>query len=204
MTVAQALFRAGELDSSLREAGAALTRSPRSPGLRHSFAALALGARRYDIAAREARRARALDRSDPVAVALEGYALLLGQQPHRCVGLDLRLLLALRAMCLHSVGRTAEATALVDSLGSALLEEQYGIVHQYADLAAYYAWRGEVKPSIRWLERSVVHSPMLHRWHLNSGLFDRVRDSPEFRSELARLRTLIQDRLRAQHARLAG
>ena len=39
-------------------------------------------------------------------------------------------------------------------------------LHQYADLAAYYAWRGDAAQSVHWLERAVAHSPMLHRWQL--------------------------------------
>jgi hypothetical protein len=103
-------------------------------------------------------------------------------------------------MCLHQIGRTAEATALTDSLARELDEERYEFLHQYADLAAYYAWRGDAAKSVHWLERALAHSPMLHRWQLQSGLFDRVRNRPEFQSGFARARALAEGRLRARRA----
>ncbi len=72
-------------------------------------------------------------------------------------------------MCLHQLGRPTEAAALADSLGRELDQERYLFLHQYADLAAYYAWRGDAAQSVHWLERAVAHSPMLHRWQLASG-----------------------------------
>jgi hypothetical protein len=55
---------------------------------------------------------------------------------------------------------------------------------------------------VAWLERAVAHSPMLHRWQLESGLFDRVRRRPEFQAGLARVRALAEDRLLARRAAL--
>jgi hypothetical protein len=103
-------------------------------------------------------------------------------------------------MCLHQLGRPTEGAALADSLGRDLDQERYLFLHQYADLAAYYAWRGDAAKSVHWLERAVAHSPMLHRWQLASGLFDRVRRTSEFDAGFTHARTLAEERLRARRA----
>ena len=103
-------------------------------------------------------------------------------------------------MCLHQLRRATEAAALADSLGRELDQERYQFLHQYADLAAYYAWRGDAAASVHWLERAIAHSPMLHRWQLASGLFDKVRRTAEFETGFARARTLAEERLRARRA----
>jgi hypothetical protein len=98
------------------------------------------------------------------------------------------------------IDRAAEAASLADSLGRELDQERYQFLHQYADLAAYYAWRGDAERSVHWLERAVAHSPMLHRWQLESGLFDKVRRTPAFEAGFARARQLAEERLRARRA----
>jgi hypothetical protein len=131
---------------------------------------------------------------------LAGYAQLLSGQADRCAEHDQGPWVAVRAMCLSQLGRTREAAALADSLAAELDAEHYAFLHQYADLAAYYAWRGDAARSVHWLERAMSHSPMLHDWQLRSGLFDKVRDRPEFRDGFARARALAEDRLRARRA----
>jgi len=200
MAYAWALFRGGASDSALAQARRAAALDPLSPGLRHSLVALAIGARRYDVALREIRPGLPSGAMDPVSTVLEAYALLLSGQAARCAERDQGPWLAVRAMCLHEMGRTGEATALTDSLARELDDERYEFVHQYADLAAYYAWLGDAATSVHWLERALAHSPMLHRWQLQSGLFDRVRNRPEFERGFARARALAVDRLRARRA----
>jgi TolB-like protein/tetratricopeptide (TPR) repeat protein len=200
MAYAWALFRAGAADSALVQAGRALERDPLAPGLRHELVALAIGAHRYNIALREVRTTGPGGAVDPVSVILESYAQLLSGQATRCAARDPGPWVAVRAMCLHQLGRTTEAAALADSLGRELDQERYQFLHQYADLAAYYAWRGDAAQSVHWLERAVAHSPMLHRWQLASGLFDKVRRTPEFEAGFARARMLADERLRARRA----
>ncbi|HUR92943.1 MAG TPA: protein kinase [Gemmatimonadales bacterium] len=199
MGSAWSLFRAGQNDAALAEGRRALALDPVAPGIRHALVALAIGARRYDVALREV-RAGSASSGDPVSAVLEAYAQLLAGQPARCAEHDLGPWVALRAMCLHQVGRVAEGVALADSLGAELDAERYMFLHQYADLAAYYAWRGDAGRAAHWMERSVAHSPMLHRWQLQSGLFDKVRNRSEFRDGLERARAQAEDRLRARRA----
>jgi serine/threonine-protein kinase len=200
MAYAWALFRAGAGDSALAQARRALALDPLAPGLRHAFVALAIGTRRYDVALREVRTRGPGGAVDPVSAILESYAQLLSGQATRCAERDPGPWVAVRAMCLHQLGRVAEAAAIADSLGRELDQERYQFLHQYADLASYYAWRGDAAESIHWLERAVAHSPMLHRWQLESGLFDKVRRTPAFATGFARARELAEERLRARRA----
>ena len=200
MAYAWALFRAGAPDSALAQARRALALDPLAPGLRHALVALAIGTRRYDVALREVRTTGPNGALDPVSAILQSYAQLLSGQATRCAERDPGPWVAVRAMCLHQLGRAAEAAALADSLGRELDQEHYQFLHQYADLAAYYAWRGDAAQSVHWLERAVAHSPMLHRWQLESGLFDKVRHMPAFEAGFTRARELAADRLRARRA----
>jgi serine/threonine-protein kinase len=202
MAYAWALFRAGAADSALAQATRALALDPVAPGLRHALVALAIGARRYDVALREVRAGGGTAADDPVSTVLEAYAQLLAGQASRCAERDRGPWVAVRAMCLAQLGRTAEAAALTDSLARELDLEHYAFLHEYADLAAYYAWRGDAARSVHWFERAMAHSPMLHRWQLQSGLFDRVRNQPEFRTGFARARERAEERLRARRAAL--
>ncbi|MGN6392283.1 MAG: protein kinase domain-containing protein [Gemmatimonadales bacterium] len=200
MAYAWSLFRAGTPDSALTEARRALALDPLAPGLRHALVALAIGTRRYDLALREVRPAPAGGGVDPVSVVLQGYAQLLSGHAEECASRDLGPWVAVRAMCLHQLGRRVEAESLADSLGRELEGERYAFLHQYADLAAYYAWLGDAERSARWMERALAHSPKLHAWQLESGLFDRVRRRPEFQVACARARSQAEERLRARRA----
>ena len=109
MSAAHALGHTGKWDAALRQAQRALALDPLSTGLRHSLITLALGARRYDLALEETRRARAFTPGDPVTAVLQAYALLLSGDAARCLTLDLGAFDAVRAMCLQELGRGAEA-----------------------------------------------------------------------------------------------
>ncbi|HET7470472.1 MAG TPA: protein kinase [Gemmatimonadales bacterium] len=202
MAYAWSLWRSGKMGLAIAAARRALALDPLAPGLRHALVALAIGARRYDVALREVRPELPGGAVDPVSVILQAYAQLLSGKAADCAARDLGPWVAVRAMCLHQIGRTAEAAALADSLGRELDAERYAFLHQYADLAAYYAWRGDPVRSEHWLERALAHSPMLHRWQLKSGLFDRVWSQGEFQTGFARARALADERLRARRAAL--
>jgi tetratricopeptide (TPR) repeat protein len=202
MAYAWALFRSGKIGIAIAEARRALALDPLAPGLRHSLVAIAIGARRYDVALREVRPQLSGGAVDPVSAILQAYAQLLSGKAAECAARDLGPWVAVRAMCLHQIGHTAEAAALADSLGRELDAERYAFLHQYADLAAYYAWRGDAAEAEHWMERALAHSPMLHQWQLKSGLFDRVWSRPEFQSGFARARALADERLRARRAAL--
>src|SRR6185369_10826971 len=135
MAMAHALGRNNRWDQALEESQRALALDPLSTGLRHSAIALALGARRYDLAADEARRARALVPADIVAQELLAYALLLSGKARACLGSGLELFTATRAMCLQGAGQRREAAAVADSAAAALGRGEARTVYQYIDLA---------------------------------------------------------------------
>ena len=99
MTYAWALFREGKLDAALREARRGLALDPLAPGVRRSLVALAIGARRYDVALREVRPALPGGGVDPVSAVLQGYAQLLSGKAAECAAHDPGPWVAVRAMC---------------------------------------------------------------------------------------------------------
>jgi serine/threonine-protein kinase len=195
LSVAHALEHMGRWDAALQQAQRAIALDPLSTGVRHSTMAIALGARQYDVAVEEGRRARAFDPKDQIAEMLLANALLLKGDAPACAELGLGPWLATKAICLHEVGRTGEAQALADSLAGLLGRGEYAIVPQFAALAGYQAWLGDAAGSIGWLQRAATVSPMVHYWHLESGLFDRVRQDSGFVAGLARIESGIRARV---------
>ena len=195
LSVAHALEHMGRWEAALQQAQRGLALDPLSTGVRHSAIAIALGARRYDLAVEEARRARAFDANDRVAEMLLGNALLLKGEAEECAKLGLEPWLATKAICLHEIGREAEGKVLADSLERLLTRGDYAIVPQFVALAAYRAWLGDARGAVAWLERSAQVSPMLHYWYLESGLFDRVRSDTVFSAGVARVESGIRARV---------
>ena len=107
MAYAWTLFRSGRADSAVAHGRRALALEPLSPGLRHSLVALAIGARRYDLALREVRPTGGAG-ADPVSAVLEAYAQLLSGRAAQCADHDLGPWVALRAMCLRGNQISAE------------------------------------------------------------------------------------------------
>jgi TolB-like protein/predicted Ser/Thr protein kinase len=196
LSVAHALEHMGRWQAALQQAQRALALDPLSTGVRHSAIAIALGARRYDLALEEARRARTFNPDDHIAEMLEANALLLEGEAAACARLPLENWLATKAICLHDAGRPQQAEVLADSLAGLLTRGEYAIVPQFAALAGYRAWLGDAAGAATWMERSVEVSPMLHHWHLDSGIFDRVQDDTAFSAAMSRL----EDRIRARVA----
>ncbi len=204
LSVAHALEHMGRWEAALQQAQRALALDPLSTGVRHSTIAIALGARQYDLALEEARRARAFDPSDQIAEMLQGNALLLKGDAAACAELPLKPWLGTKAICLHEVGRTAEAQVLADSLAGLLNRGEYAIVPQFAALAGYRAWLGDAAGSLAWLQKAADNSPMVHYWHLESGLFDRVRRDTVFVAGISRLEGGIRARVAEARGGLRG
>jgi hypothetical protein len=93
------------------------------------------------------------------------------------------------------VGRTAEARVLADSLAGLLTRGEHAMVPQFAALAGYRAWLGDVAGSLTWLQKAAEISPMVHYWHLESGLFDRVRRDTAFVAGISRIESGIRARV---------
>jgi len=179
---ANALSDSGRNEDALAEAQTATDLDPLAPGFHIGFSSAALGARRYDVALREARRA-AIMVTVPIRLRNEGLALLLLGRPGDCVALDLGDQHYLRAMCLEALGRHREAAGIVDSLGAAVRDGR-ATWPVPEGLGMYYAWLGDVDGSLHWYEAATrVVRPGLVR----SGVFDRVRNDARFRAGIERL-----------------
>jgi adenylate cyclase len=192
---------AGRYEEAVREAETAAALDPLFVGS-HDFRAMSLVlARRYDDALRSARLARALVPGFPNPIRGEIRALLLLGRFEECAAQDAGPYLALRAMCLHSMGRGDEAQALIAALATAMsrpaAELPLNTGGIAGDIAEYHAWIGDVPGTIEWLRRSVAASPTAQFLIVDTATYDRVRDEPRFRAEFERLRGEIRQRITA-------
>ncbi len=190
---AHLLAREERFDQAIEEAEKAIELDPVAPGRRVGFALDALAARRYDLTLREAERALALEPGLLLPRALQAVSHLLLGRPEDCSELDLGRHAAIRAMCLHSLGREERATSLIDSLSTVAFSQEYdqmfSDVIMLGDIASYYAWLGDAEQSIDYIERAFALSPSaLDFRFIYSGLFDRVRNDPAFQSGMNRIR----------------
>jgi TolB-like protein/Flp pilus assembly protein TadD len=190
---------AGRFDAAVTEMEAVVTLDPLAPG-HHDFRAMSLVlARRYDDALRSARLARSLAPEFPNPMRQEARALLLLGRFDECARLDLGPYLALRAMCLHSLGRVDESRAIIAAQTAAVARttgemplNPGGIA---ADIAEYHAWIGDPAGTMEWLRRSVQFSPTAQFLVHETGTYDRVRDDPAFRADFERMRHEIRERV---------
>ncbi len=188
----------GQVDSALYLARSAVAVDPLGAGVRHGAITVALRVRRPDIALEWSRARLAQEPGDLIAMALEGYALTLAGRSAECTDRAHGPWLAAQAICLHAAGRTQDAAVLADSLRIMLEQERYASVHQFTDLASYYAWTGRAPESLRWLERAIAHGPLLIEWVFTCGLYDRVMKDPTFQAGLTRVHQQAADRLAAR------
>ncbi len=188
----EAAFRAGEQ---------AIALDPQNAGRRLALAYDALAMGRYDLAAREAHLAGELEPDLMLPRAIEARAHLLAGRPERCVAMELGPHAALRATCLHDLGRVDEAEVIADSVETALRADRlrdrlFTSVIRAEDLATHYAWLGQADPALDWVRRAYQLSPSgIEPRVLESALFDPVNGDPRFRSQVDRLRDEIWDRV---------
>jgi eukaryotic-like serine/threonine-protein kinase len=196
------LSRQGRYDEARTEVERAVALDPLAPGVRIAVSSVALAARRYNVAAQEAERTLVLEPSLMRVREIQALADLLSGNADRCARLVLGPHIAVRAMCLHSLGRLREAAQIADSLGAAFTagtvgDSLYSPVIAARGLAEYYAWTGNAEQSLAWLERAYAVSPEGEDLRvIASGLYDRVRNDPRFQAGLQRIHTQIYDRVR--------
>ncbi len=190
------LARAGRYPEALAQGETAVQLDPLSATMHGSLALTALGARRYDVAIRESRRALSLEPAFVGGNAIEAVALLGQGRPEACLSLDLGGFPEIRAICLEAAGRAAEAGQVVDSVSGAYKAGSYAKVFQIGLVGAYYARRDDAARAAEWLERAYAVAPTgLEFRALDSGLFDRVLDDPEFNAAVARIHRQVYQRV---------
>jgi serine/threonine-protein kinase len=191
-----ALARVGRYDEALRELETATTLDPLNATTRGGGLALtALGGRRYAQAAREAHLAAARDPSFEGWRVIEGLAYLLSGDPRRCVDLKLTGLgEPVAAICLHQLGDTTQARALIAGLEARATTGPIGI-YTMGFIGAYHARLGDTGKALEWLGKAHDLSPRAFDPRLlDSGLFDRVRSEPGFERGLEVIRSRVRGR----------
>jgi serine/threonine-protein kinase len=198
---AKFLSREGHHDEALAEVERAVALDPLAPGVRSAFSSVALAARRYNVAAQEAARTLALEPSLMRAREDEALGDLLAGKVERCARLVLGSHIAVRAMCLHSLGRVREAAQIADSLHATFTagtggDSVFSPAIAARGLAEYYAWTGSAEASLTWLERAYAISPEGEDLRvIASGIYDKVRNDPRFQAGLQRIHTQIYERV---------
>jgi tetratricopeptide (TPR) repeat protein len=190
------LARVGRYEEALKELEVAAALDPLNGSLRGGGVALtALGGRRYDVAAREAGLAASRDPGFPGWPVIQAIAHLLAGDAQRCIGTALRDPGGpVAAICLHRLGRKAEAQALADSLTALALEGKVAI-YTFGFLGAYRAELGDAAGALAWLQRAFAISPTAFDFRfLDAGLFDPVRKDPTFEQGLEAIYARIRAR----------
>lgn len=209
---ANLLVREGFFEQALAEAQRAVELDPLSPARRTGVAYEALRARRYALADSQAQAAVALQPDVMLPIAIRARALLLSGRARDCVELDLGPHDGIRAMCMHTLGRTDEAAAIVDSLRVVVSsgdfpDPEFTPVIPAGDLAAYYAWTGDPERALPWIERAFSLSPSgIDPRVLESGLFDHLFQERSHRGLVEQVRDRVWERVQreAAQARLEG
>jgi TolB-like protein/tetratricopeptide (TPR) repeat protein len=198
------LSREGRHEEGIAESKHAVVLDPVAPGVRVAVSLAALAGRRNDLITPDAEVAVKLQPSLMRARALQALGDLLDGHPDRCAALDLGPYVVVRALCLHSMGRTRDAVRIADSLrvafnAAGIGDSTFNIVGAARGLAEYSAWTGNAEESLKWLERAYEISPVGEDLQvLDSGIYDRVRNDAHFTSGLQRIHTKIYARVQRE------
>ncbi len=191
-----ALSRVGRHQEALEEMRAAVALDPLNATTRGGGLALtALGARDYDLAAEQAMLAADRDPGFTGWRVIAGIALMLDDKSEQCVALGLEDPgVPVTAMCLHRLGRGAEAARLIDSV-TPLAERNAVSVYTLGFLGAYQAALGNAEGAVRWLRKAHEASPTAFDFRFySSGLFDKIRDNPVFQRGLDQILARVRSR----------
>ena len=206
---ARILAEKGRIDEAFSEAERARDLDPLQAGRRTALASLGFQLGRYDVTIEEARVAYRLESELSLAKAFEGRALALTGRGAECLSIDFGAYRLVRALCLHTAGREAEARAEVDEAARRLeageMDPDYLPELVAQDLASYYGLIGDAVGAERWLRHAFELSPAgVDARILGSALFDPVRNDPRFARAVTEVRAEAQDRVARGRAGLSG
>ena len=191
---ARSLAQLGRFDEAVAEANRAIELDPLSPARQIALAELSLQIGDYNQAISSAQLATALEPRIFRARAIEARALLLSGKAERCARLLLGPHHVLRASCLEASGRSNEAQAIIDKTladirSGKLRGDGVTNVIVFEDLAIDFALRGDAGNALFWAARAYAASPAgVEIRNLESALFDKVRDDPDFAHAIAAIR----------------
>ena len=205
---ARILAGKGQVDQAYREAGRARDLDPLQAGRRTALASLGFQLGDYEVTIAEAQEAYRLEESLSLARAYEARALALTGRGEECLRLELDIYDSVRALCLHSLGRTAEARQVAEAT-AARIESGDRDASEYMtdllaqDLASYYGFAGQPEEALRWIRAAFDMSPSgVDDRLLGSALFDPVRTSPGFSTALDGIQDAARARVRETRGRL--
>lgn len=204
---ARSLAQQGQYDAAAAEALRAIDLDPLSPGRHIALAELSLQLADYEQAIASAQLATTLEPRIFRSRAIEARALLLSGNPQRCAALALGPHHVLRATCLKISGNSAEADAIIEDTLADIRNRSLQVdgateVVIFEDLAVYYAYRGDPENALFWSARAYAASPAgLEIRVLESELFDKVRDDPDFSESIAAIRGDLYDRVKRDSQR---
>ena len=101
---------------------------------------------------------------------------------------------AIRALCLHKLGRRDDAKRLIDSLTARVNAATrrggpFSDVVHGENLALDFAWTGDVDATLMWLRHAAAITPAAAPFlYINSKIFDSVRTDPKFQAGLEQLK----------------
>ncbi len=196
------LFREGRKDESLAEGRRGVALDPRSPGRWLALALNAFGFHSYDLALAAADSALLLDPSLSLARGVLARARLLADREADCATMETWPFLGTKAACLTALGRTAEASVLVDSLlhlynGGPSVDSTFVPALFAQELATYFATLGESNAARAWIRELFHLVPAgLPYWYQRSGLFAKVMGDRKFAAEVAQLEEAAHRRVR--------
>lgn len=203
---ARSLAQLGRYEEAVSEASRAIDLDPLAPARHIALAELSLQLGNYEQAIASAQLATTLEPRIFRSRAIEARALLLSGNPQRCASLPLGPHRILRATCLKVSGRGDEADTIIAETLADIRDKTLEVdgsteVVVFEDLAVHFAWRGDPENALFWTARAYAASPAgLEIRVLESELFDKVRDDPDFSASVAAIRGDIYDRVRRDSA----
>ena len=198
---ARSLAETGKTEEAFSEARRAVDLDPLQPGRHIAFGILSFQLGHFEEAISAARMATALEPRLVRGRAIEARALLLNGEADRCASMILGPHRVLRAVCLESSGRPAEAESIInkvlaDNEADKAKEDEYSEAITYADLSLYYAYKGNAKSALFWAARAFSVSPAgMDMRVIESDFFDPVRDDQNFSSSIEAIRSDLYSRV---------
>ncbi len=185
------LTRENRFKEAVEAAERAIELDPLAPGRDVGLAYDALSARQYSLAVRAAEHAQEHEPTLKLPEAIRAMAAVLSGRSANCDLLKLDVYPGIAAVCLHAIGKTADAAGLIEAARKRPLTPTLA-----QQLAIYSAWTGDANATLSWLAQSYQHSPNgLDFRAIDSGLFDRVLKQPGFARSLQELRQDIWSRV---------